>query len=430
VRRCFGRWGRASRSCSTRCSERAEDIRAILNAGFSRGEGSVWRCVGQGSKQDEVAFPVFGPKVVIGIGRLMPETVHDRSIVIRLQKATKATTLEKLRERRPPADAEPLKARVSAWATDHLEVLKEVEPLLPDELDARGQDIAEPLIAIADLLGCGTDARAAIVALRTGESADNEDSLVLLRDIRTFFTSERMASNDVLHALVEIEGSPWAARWADERDRKKAPTQLARMLREFDIRPHKLRLAGHETSTRGYRRTDFDDAFERYLPPSDQPPGRSNLEQPEHPDAQSDQAERSPRNTGSDVPSADPVEGPVETAMFRMFRAEESRQVDVFRAQVAAGASTEVAARAAGLDPQRIPVRLATAAPEILAGIPHKQLVDWEGEGRIPRGTAALGRHTESIAATDPLRTNAARPSHPASHPQLSLEPFTDRRAP
>jgi hypothetical protein len=72
-------------------SERAEDIRAILNAGFARGEGGVWRCVGQGSKQEEVEFPAFGPKVVIGIRRLIPETVHDRSLVIRLQKARRTT---------------------------------------------------------------------------------------------------------------------------------------------------------------------------------------------------------------------------------------------------------------------------------------------------------------------------------------------------
>ena len=91
--------------------------------------------------------------------------------MIRLQKAKRATSLVKLRERRPPADAETLRVRISAWADEHVEMLRVAEPALPDELDARGQDIAEPLIAIADLLGCGTETRVAIVAIRTGESA-------------------------------------------------------------------------------------------------------------------------------------------------------------------------------------------------------------------------------------------------------------------
>lgn len=377
-------------------NERAEDIRAILNAGFARGEGGVWRCVGHGSNQEEAEFPAFGPKAVIGIGRLIPETVHDRSLVIRLQKATRTTRLEKLRERRRPPEADALRDRISAWAEAHMEELKEADPVLPDELDARGQDIGEPLIAIAELLGCDTEARAAIVAIRTGESADNEDALVLLTDIRAVFVGERMATNDLINALIEIEGSPWGARWADERDRRKAPTQLARMLREFDIQPHKLRVAGHETPTRGYRRTDFGDAFERYLPATD-PAHRSGTEQPEHPNEADDRAASPPRNTGGDVPA--PLTSPrgVDTSMFQVFRVEEQRQDEIFRERLAAGAPVDDAARAAGLDPRRIPVRLAPDAPEILGDTTHRQLLQWEQEGRIPVGIASLAQTAQDV---------------------------------
>jgi hypothetical protein len=378
-------------------SERGEDIRAILNAGFGRGEGGVWRCVGHGSNQEEVEFPVFGPKVVIGIGRLIPETVHDRSLVIRLQKATRSTRLEKLRERRPPADAEALRERIHAWAGDHVEELKEAEPALPDELDARGQDIAEPLIAIADLLGCGTEARAAIVALRAGEAADTEDTLVLLQDISAVFVGERMPTTELLNSLIEIEGSPWGVRWADERDRRKAPTQLARMLREFDIRPHKLRVAGSETSTRGYRRTDFKDAFERYLPAT-HVAHPSGTEQPEHRDEDDDRDASPSRNTRGDVPA--PLTSPsgVDTPMFQVFRVEEQRQDEIFRERLAAGDPVDDAARAAGLGPSKIPIRLAPDAPEILGDTTHTQLLQWEQEGRIPVGTASLAQTIRDVA--------------------------------
>jgi hypothetical protein len=376
-------------------SERAEDIRAILNAGFARGEGSVWRCVGHGSKQDEVEFPVFGPKAVIGIGRLLPETVHDRSLVIRLQKAKRATRLEKLRERRPPVDAEGLRERISAWAMEHVNELRDAEPALPDELDARGQDIAEPLIAIADLLDCGTEARAAIVSIRNGETADTEDALVLLRDIRDVFVGGRMATTDVLDALVEIEGSPWGARWADERDRRKAPTQLARMLREFDIRPRKMRLDTQREPVRGYQLADFGEAFARYLPDSpsvDSSEGADGSEQTEHPHGNAATEAKENGNSLGEVPNLVEAEDAIQQPLFRVFQAEEQRQDAVFSLALRAGRTVSEAATEAGLDPNRIPVRLAQFAPEILSGIPVKTLALWEAEGRIPPGATALPR--------------------------------------
>ena len=44
------------------------------------------------------------------------------------------------------------------------------------------------------------------------------------------------------------------------------PTQLARLLKPFDISPKTLRFGAEEGDTaKGYRRDWFEDAFERYL---------------------------------------------------------------------------------------------------------------------------------------------------------------------
>ena len=114
--------------------------------------------------------------------------------------------------------------------------------------------------------------------------------------------------------------------------------------------------------------------------------------------------------------------GAVDTAVFPVFRADERRQDEVFRSEFAADASIEAAARAAGLDPRRIPVRLARVAPAILAGIPHKKLVEWEREARIPPGTAAIAAVTQRAPSTASRPSNPSRRSHAASHSQLSLD--------
>ena len=61
-----------------------EDLRAMLNAGYERG-ATVERCVGEGSKLEVKSFPVFAPVAMAGIGKL-PETVEQRSIVVRMKR--------------------------------------------------------------------------------------------------------------------------------------------------------------------------------------------------------------------------------------------------------------------------------------------------------------------------------------------------------
>jgi hypothetical protein len=67
-------------------SEAAQAILAVLNAGHRKG-ATVPRC--EGPKHELRHFPVYGPKVFAAIGRL-PDTVTDRSILINMQRRTKA----------------------------------------------------------------------------------------------------------------------------------------------------------------------------------------------------------------------------------------------------------------------------------------------------------------------------------------------------
>ncbi len=76
-------------------SDRQEYIRAYLNSGNRRG-AVVTRCMG--ANFEPVDFKTFCPKVISGIG-VLPDTVADRSIPIRLIRKSRSEKVERLRER-------------------------------------------------------------------------------------------------------------------------------------------------------------------------------------------------------------------------------------------------------------------------------------------------------------------------------------------
>ena len=75
------------------------------------------------------------------------------------------------------------------------------------------QEGCEPLIAIADALGCGDEARAALVVLFSGVREDEKESagLALLADVREVFLSENTdrLPAQVLANLVASNDNGW-----------------------------------------------------------------------------------------------------------------------------------------------------------------------------------------------------------------------------
>jgi Protein of unknown function (DUF3631) len=240
-----------------------EDLRGLLNAGYERG-ANVERCVGDGAKMQVKPFSVFAPVALAGLGKL-PETIEQRSIVVRLKRRTADEPVAKLRRRHVAHEADALRSRSEAWATANLDVLSDANPVMPDELSDRAQDIWEPLIAIADLAGGDWPARARAAALALFSARRDDEASIgirLLSDIRDVIgTFAGLASGDLAKRLAEIEGAPWAE-WSE---RGFTPHALAKLLRRYEIRPD-LHWIG-TTKIRGYLADDFADAFARYLTP-------------------------------------------------------------------------------------------------------------------------------------------------------------------
>jgi hypothetical protein len=253
-----------------------EALRGILNSGHHhRGKSSV----NVKANGDWVAhdFPTFCPKAIAGIGKL-PDTVADRSILIHMKRKTKGECVERfrLRNEQVKTEAATLQEALAAWCAVHIEELTEAYPKLPDALNDRQQNGAEPLLAIADLAGGDNwpvTSRAALVQLcGEAEAADDSTGVLLLRGIRTVFQSQgvdRIGSADLAEALANIEESPWGA-W--NRGKPITAAKLARMLSPFGITSGDIRFSN--SVKKGYLIEDFEDSWNRYLPTTPDPPSQ------------------------------------------------------------------------------------------------------------------------------------------------------------
>ena len=248
----------------------ANAMRGVLDDGFYRG-GCTTLCIGQGSAQEARDLNVFGPKAFAGIGAGLPDTVVDRSIPIALKRKKRTETVARFRRRLVKADALDLEQRAIAWARQNVTTLERLEPSLPEELTDRQQDIWEPLLAIADTVGGPWPAQARVAAVEHYKGSDASDRSInveLLADIRRVLEGHGDAdscigSAELVQGLVAIE----EPQWSDcNRGKPLTPSMLARLLKSFGIRPRQVRV-DESTTLKGYHLDQFDDSFERYLPP-------------------------------------------------------------------------------------------------------------------------------------------------------------------
>lgn len=249
---------------SEKNGDKYEGLRALLNSGNRRG-ATVPRCIGPTHSLE--MFPTFCAKAIAGIG-VPPDTVADRSIPIVLKRRRRDEQVERfrLRDGRVSDDAADLEQRCEAWAGRHTDGLRDVWPELPDELTDRQQDVAEPLLAIADLAGgaWGDWARESLVeTLRKGAaSADESLRMRLLADTWTVLADSAdpwIGTADLIAKLEAIEDAPWG-------EPQLTPRKLAWLLKPYEVIPQQHRFPDG-ANVKGYERAKLEDAWARYLPP-------------------------------------------------------------------------------------------------------------------------------------------------------------------
>ncbi|MFF9783259.1 DUF3631 domain-containing protein [Streptomyces nigrescens] len=245
-------------------AEKNEETRGLLNAGHQRGR-YVTRVVGNDHTPHK--FATFAMAAIAGIGDL-PDTVMDRSVVIRMRRRAEGEKVRPFRSRRDIPALHEIRDRIHAWARPLLEEAANLEPDMP--VEDRAADTWEPLVIVADLAGGRWPrlARVACARMVTAEVAAEEDhpsGARILADIRRVFFAQRevdsLSTGDLLHHLRQDPEAPWAERGRDGLTAR----ELSRMLRDFDIRPGNVRMADGR-QLKGYMRNKFLDAWRRYCP--------------------------------------------------------------------------------------------------------------------------------------------------------------------
>lgn len=238
-----------------RAADNHEDLRGIVNAGHQRNRPYIrWDATARAAE----SCPTFAMVALAGIGD-MPETIEDRAVIVAMRRRAAHETVRPYRTRRDAPRLHQLGERLTAWTASVVDTLAEATPAMP--IEDRAADNWEPLIAIADTAGGTWPARArsaALVLVHDSEEHDSDRSLGmrLLADIRSLTTGMTFVrSADLVESLQQIEESPW-------RDFNLTTRQLAARLKRYGVH------TGHDTTktARGYKISEFADAWSRYLP--------------------------------------------------------------------------------------------------------------------------------------------------------------------
>jgi Protein of unknown function (DUF3631) len=247
-----------------------EDKRSLLNAGYRRGL-LAYRMGGANSRVLE-SFAVFCPKMLVGIGGL-PATLASRCLRVELKRRRLSEPVEDFYPEDVSDEADELKLWLGSWSSVAVETLRAARPDRIDGLRDRTNEVWRPLLAIAELADDGWGVRARRAAIELVD--DNEDGeaslgLLLLSDVRAVFDErdvERLTTADLLAALALFDESPWGEWWLDPTTgtpRRGASRRLAKLLAPYGIRSTTVR--GSDRVAKGYKREDFADAWERFLP--------------------------------------------------------------------------------------------------------------------------------------------------------------------
>ena len=254
-----------------------EELRGIVNSGHRRDSAQVLRNVGD--DHEPRSFSTWSPMVIAAIGTL-PDTIEDRSIVVSMRRKQPGEVVEGIQWNSRKGEVlkghlQTIARALARWSFDHTRKLRDIEPSIPNGLHDRAADNWSPLLTIGTEIGGPwiEQANAAAVALSTGETKTEPRGVQLLHDLADMFKTDdrdRYPSQGLCDALALLEERPWGD-W--RRGKPLNQNQLAKLLKPFEVSSRTIRIEGQGTS-RGYLRTDFDDAFLRYLAPT--PPSGCN----------------------------------------------------------------------------------------------------------------------------------------------------------
>jgi hypothetical protein len=238
--------------------QRKSDLRAIINAGWSRGT----RIPRQG-----YWFDPFCPKILGVLGKTkLPRTVASRSIILRMwPKKADETVVDFAYS--DDNEFATVRRKLARWAADNGDAIKELQPPQPPGFNNRLSANWRLLLQIAQHAGDDWPEKARRAAVSLSRAPfESSWGVQLLGAMRVMFANRaQITSQEVVDGLLADPDSLW------HEYRGRGPItkhQVAALLKDFEIRPVVVHPTRRATLSRhGYRTAQFEDVFARFLPP-------------------------------------------------------------------------------------------------------------------------------------------------------------------
>jgi hypothetical protein len=243
------------------------DALNILKSGHKRATASILRCHNAELNHAAGTFNAWAPLVLGGIGKLSNAAMESRTIAIPLKRKRKGERV-KIFQDAAMARCDALARRAAQWATQNDAKLREVSPEVTEYLDNRIRDNWGPLLAVAEVIGEPWTQTARTVAQTIVGEIPEEPTIgaMLLGDIRRIWSRslDRLASSTLLEMLHRLPERPWSEKGESFGTALLDARKLSTELQPYGITPKPLRFPG-AVIARGYLRSQFEDAWERYL---------------------------------------------------------------------------------------------------------------------------------------------------------------------
>jgi putative DNA primase/helicase len=114
----------------------SETLRGQLNSSFDRDGAKIGKCVPlPGGGYDEREFSTWAATWIAGIKKI-PETVEDRSVILRLKRKLPGEKVARFRAK-DGGELAILKRKVARFVVDNEQRLRDIEPDMPEALSTR-----------------------------------------------------------------------------------------------------------------------------------------------------------------------------------------------------------------------------------------------------------------------------------------------------
>lgn len=241
-------------------SGRNDDMIGIINSGHAKNRAVIIRNVGDNF--DPKKFSTWSAKVFASI-KSLPGTVMDRSIEVKLRRKTIHEVVDRLSVNFKDQCLE-IRSKLLKWGIDHQDDIRFAKVSLPRIENDRAMDNWHPLFCIAENLNRDwLDKCIKAYKVITFNRDEKTHQIQLLEDIAEIFevtNYERIFTAELISHLIQMEERPWVS-WLHGKPIN--ANALAKILAGFEIYSSTLRRDYNRK--KGYKRSDFEDAFNRYL---------------------------------------------------------------------------------------------------------------------------------------------------------------------